>query len=55
MRLRIPRNSFLVFTTPSTFYALLGGLGDALSGGVVDGVALAFVGESFQPQMGQFT
>ena len=41
MTLRIPRDSFLVFPTPSILYALLGGLGAALAGGVVDGVALA--------------
>ena len=39
--MRIPKESFLVFPTPSTLYALLGGLADALDGGVVDGVALA--------------
>ena len=37
----ITRDSFLVFPTPLLFYALLGGIGAALSGGVVDGVALA--------------
>ena len=44
MRLRIPRDSFLVFTTPSTLYALLGGVGAALVVGVVDGVALSLDG-----------
>ena len=44
MRLRIPRDSFLAFPTPSTLYALSGGLGAALSGGVVDGVALYLAG-----------
>ena len=38
--MRIPRESFFVFPTPSTLYALLGGVGAALAGGVVDGVAL---------------
>ena len=41
MRLRIPRDSFLVFPTPSEFYDLLGGIGSDLNGGVVKGVALA--------------
>ena len=41
LRLRIPRESFLVFPTPSLLYALIGGLGAALSGGVVDGITLA--------------
>ena len=40
MRLRITRESFLFSPTPSTFYALLGGLGASLVGGVVDGIAL---------------
>ena len=39
MRLRIPRDSFLVFPTPSTLHALLRGVGAALAGGVVDGVS----------------
>ena len=45
MILRIPRESFLAFPTPSTLYAILGGLGTALAGGVVDGVSLALAGE----------
>ena len=39
MRLRIPRESFLVFATLSTLYDLLGGIGSTLTGGVVDGVS----------------
>ena len=38
MILRIPRESFLVFPTPSTLNALLGGVDSALAGGVDDGV-----------------
>ena len=44
MRLRIPRWSFLVFPISSTLCALLGGVGAALDGGVVDGVSLALAG-----------
>ena len=44
MRLRIPRESFLVFPTPSTMYDILGGIGDSLVGGVVYGVALSLSG-----------
>ena len=44
MRLRIPVESFLVFPISSTLYALLGGLGAAIAGGVVDGSALALSG-----------
>ena len=33
MKLRIPRESFLVFPTPSTLYDLLEGLVSALAGG----------------------
>ena len=40
----IPRESFLVFPTPPIFYALLGGIGAALAGGIVDCVALALAG-----------
>ena len=47
MRLRIPRESFLVFLTTSTLYALLGGIDDSLSGGVVDSVALSLSGGVF--------
>ena len=36
--------SFLVFPTILTLYALLGGIGAALDVGVVDGVALALAG-----------
>ena len=39
-RLRIARESFLVYSTSSTFYTLLGGIGAALDGGVVYGVAI---------------
>ena len=42
--MRIPRDSFLVFPTPSTLHALLRGVGAALAGGVVDGVALDLAG-----------
>ena len=45
MRLKIPRESFLVFPTLSTLYALLGELGSDLAGGVVDGIALYLVSE----------
>ena len=41
MWLRILRESLPVLPTPSTLYDIPGGLGDALVGGVVDGVALA--------------
>ena len=44
-RLSIPRESFVVSPTPSTFYALRGGLGTDRGGGVVDGVALAISGK----------
>ena len=44
MILRIPTEYFLVFSTSSPLYALLGRLSDALAGGVVDGVALALAG-----------
>ena len=44
MKLRIPRESFLVFPTPSTLYALLGGLGSTLAGGFVYVFALALDG-----------
>ena len=44
-RLRIPRGSFLIFITSSKIYALLLGIGAALSIGFVDGVALALSGE----------
>ena len=44
MRLRIPRESLLVFHTSSTLYVLCEGLGYAIVGGVVDGVSLALVG-----------
>ena len=44
MILRIPRDSFLVLPTPSTFYAFLRGLGADLASGVVDGVALILAG-----------
>ena len=40
LRLRIPRESFLVLPTPSILYTLLGGIGAALAGGVFDGVVL---------------
>ena len=43
--LRIPREYFLVFPTPSILYALLGGLGSDIAGRVVNGVALALAGE----------
>ena len=39
--MRIPRDSFFVFPTPSILYTLLGRIGAALVGGVVDGIALA--------------
>ena len=45
MRLRIPREYFLVFPTPSILYALLGGVGADISGGVVNGVSFALAGE----------
>ena len=41
MRLRIPRESFLIFPTPSTLYAILGGIGASLASGVVDGFSPA--------------
>ena len=44
MRLRIPRESFLVFLASSTFHALLGVVGSAFAGGVVYGVALSLTG-----------
>ena len=44
MRLRIPRESFLVFPTSSTLYAILGRFGDARASGVVDGVSLTLSG-----------
>ena len=44
MILRIPRESFLTFTTSSTLYVLRGGLGATLDGGFVDIVALALFG-----------
>ena len=44
MRLRIPRDSFLVSPTSSTLYDLLGGIGTALVVGFVDGVSLALTG-----------
>ena len=44
MRFRIPIESFLDFSTPSTLYTPLGGLGAVLAGGVVDGVTLDLAG-----------
>ena len=44
MRLSITIESFLIFTTPSTLYAILGGGGAALAVGVFYGVALALAG-----------
>ena len=44
MRLRISRESFLIFPTTSTLYAILGGIGAALTCGVVYGVDLALAG-----------
>ena len=44
MILRIPRESFLTFTTSSTLYVLRGGLGATLDGGFVDSVALVLSG-----------
>ena len=40
IRLRIPRESFLVFPTSSTLYDLRGGVVASRGSGVVDGVAL---------------
>ena len=44
MILRIPRDSFLVFSTSSTLYDISGGIGSALGGGVVYGFSLASSG-----------
>ena len=44
MRLRIPRESLLVFSTPSTLYAILGGLVSVLASAVVGGAAHALSG-----------
>ena len=44
MKLRIPSESFLILPTPPTLYDILGGIGAALAGGIVDGVALALSG-----------
>ena len=41
--LRIPRKSLLVSPTPSILF-LLGGIGAALTSGVVDGIALYLAG-----------
>ena len=44
MRLRIPRESFLVFTTSSKLYVFRGVLGAAFGGGVVDGFNISLSG-----------
>ena len=44
MILCISRESFFVFPTSSKLYALCGGLGADLGGGVVNGVTLALDG-----------
>ena len=42
--LKIPRESFLVFPTPSILYSLLRGIGADLSNGDVDVIVLALAG-----------
>ena len=45
MRLRIPRDSLLVFPTSSTLYVLHGRFGAARGSGFVDDVTLVIAGE----------